>query len=55
VCSAQIDDDSGIVRLPALDGLSGTRAKVNADTPIRDVDDPPVGTGEHPAVEVFDS
>lgn len=47
-CAAQVADHGGIVRVTALDELSGTGAKVSDDTLIGDVDDPPVGTGIAP-------
>jgi hypothetical protein len=50
----QVADDRGVVRLPALDGLTGAGAQVNDDALIGDVNDPPVGAGERPAVEVFE-
>ena len=51
---AQVAEHSRIVRLTTLDQLSGTGAKVNHDPLTRDLDDPPVRAGEHPAVEQFE-
>src|ERR1035437_687570 len=51
---AEVADHRGVLGLQALERLAGTGAQVNDGVLVGDVDDPPVGTEEQPALETVE-